>query len=56
MKTKLKKQSKLIEDKQSKQLGIKSVIDIFDKQLPQKAKDMLIKLGSQEKKYQQQKA
>ena len=34
------------EDKQSKQLGIKSVIDIFDEQLTQKARDMLINLGN----------
>ena len=34
------------EDKQSKQLGIKSVIDIFDEQLTQEARDMLINLGN----------
>ena len=39
----------MIENKDSKQLGIKSVTNIFDEELSQEAKNMLIKLNSQEK-------
>ena len=46
---KTEKQSKLIKDKQSKQSDKESVINIFDEQLPQKVRDMLMKLINQEK-------
>ena len=39
----------MIENKDSKQLEIKSVIKIFDEELQQEAKNMLIKLNAQEK-------
>ena len=39
----------MIENKDSKQLGIKSVINIFHEELSQEAKNMLIKLNAQEK-------
>ena len=39
----------MIENKDSKQLGIKSVINIFDEELSQEAKNMLIKLNAEEK-------
>ena len=39
----------MIENKDSKQLGIKSVTNIFDKEPSQEAKNMLIKLNVQEK-------
>ena len=43
------KQLKRIENKESKQLGIMSGINIFDEDLSQKAKTMLIKLNNEEK-------
>ena len=39
----------MIENKDSKQLGIKSVINIFDEELSQEAKNMLIKCNAEEK-------
>ena len=46
---KREEQLKMIESKDSKQLDIKSVINIFDEELSQEAKNMLIKLNAQEK-------
>ena len=46
---KKKKQLKIIENKDSKHLGINSVINIFDEELSQEAKYMLIKLNAHEK-------
>ena len=43
------KQLKKIENKESKQLGIMSGINIFDEDLSRKAKTMLIKLNNEEK-------
>ena len=43
------KQLKIIGNKDSNQLGIKSVTNIFDEELSQEAKNMLIKLNDQEK-------
>ena len=43
------KQLKTIENKESKQLGIMSGINIFDEDLSRKAKTMLIKLNNEEK-------
>ena len=43
------KQLKRIENNESKQLGIMSGINIFDEDLSQKAKTMLIKLNNEEK-------
>ena len=43
----------MIESKDSKQLDIKSVINIFDEELSQEAKNMLIKLNAQEKSIDQ---
>lgn len=40
---------KIIENKDSKQLGIKSVTNIFDAELSQEVKNMLIKRNAQEK-------
>ena len=42
-------QSKMIKNKENKQLGIKSVIDNFDKEPSQEIKNMLIKFNNQEK-------
>ena len=39
----------MIENKDSNQLGIKSVTNTFDEELSQEAKNMLIKLNAQEK-------
>ena len=46
---KRERQLKLTENKKQKQLGIKSVINTFDEELPQKANSMLIKLNNQQK-------
>ena len=46
---KCEKQLELIENKEQRQLGIKSVINIFDEHLPQKIKNMLNQLNNQEK-------
>ena len=43
------KQLKTIENKESKQLGIMSGINIFDEDLSRKAKTMLIQLNNEEK-------
>ena len=42
-------QSKMIKNKENKQLGIKSAIDNFDKEPSQEIKNMLIKFNNQEK-------
>ena len=41
----------MIENKESKQFGIKSVINAFGDDLSQEAKHILYKLSDQEKKY-----
>ena len=46
---KCEKQLELIENKEQRQLGIKSVINIFDEHLSQKIKNMLNQLNNQEK-------
>ena len=46
----------MIENKESKQFGIKSVINAFGDDLSQEAKNILYKLSDQEKKYWLQKA
>ena len=46
---KKEEQLKMIENKESEKLGIISGINIFDEDLPQKAKTMPIKLNNQEK-------
>ena len=47
---KSEKQSKLIEDKQNKQWGLNSVIDVFDDDLSQEAKYIFYTLSNQEKR------
>ena len=42
-------QLKMIENKKNDQLGIKSVEDIFDEELSQEAKNVIVKLSNQEK-------
>ena len=46
---KCEKQLELTENKEQKQLGIKSGINIFDEHLSQKIKNMLNQLNNQEK-------
>ena len=46
---KCEKQLELIKNKEQKQLGIKSMINIFDEHLSQKIKNMLNQLNNQEK-------
>ena len=46
---KKEKQLRMIENKDSKQSDIKSVINIFDEELSQETMNMLIKLNAQEK-------
>ena len=46
---KTEKQSKLIKDNQNKQLGIKSVIDVFNNNLSQEAKGIIQTLSNLEK-------
>ena len=41
----------MIENKESKQFGIESVINAFGDDLSQEAKNILYKLSDQEKKY-----
>lgn len=48
MTTKTKKQSKSIENKESKKLGIKSITDVFNDYLSRKAKKIIYKLNNQE--------
>ena len=49
LKDKIEEQLKMIENKESKQLGIKSVINVFGDELSQEVKNVLYTLSNQEK-------